>query len=179
MLQFQELTIVKGDRIICKEISLTVGKGTVMLVEGPHASGKSTMLMSILGHKPPKTGRILLDGYDIHQLTKQQRKLFLESTGIVLQDISLRPYDTAEGDVLIKDLSQGEKRSLDLHRALRNEPRLLLLDEPFLGLQGDQKEQCKKMFFDMKRLGKTFLIFTSTPEEFQFLNPEKILTLTS
>lgn len=177
MLQFQELTIVKGDRVICKEINLTVGKGSVMLVEGPHGSGKSTLLMSILGLRPSKSGRILLDGYDIQRLTKQQRKLFLESTGIVLQDNSLRPYDTTKGDLLIKDLSPGEKRSLDLHRALQNEPRLLLLDEPFLGLQGNQKEQFKKIFLDRKRLGKTFFIFTSTPEEFQFLNPEKILTL--
>lgn len=147
-----------------KGVDIEVGKGEIVALIGANGAGKSTLLMSICGNPKPRQGSISLDGTDItgiptHMLVRrglahapEGRRIFPRMTvlenlrmGAVACDPSFFDSDLERVYGLfprLKErseqrggtLSGGEQQMLAIARALMSRPRLLLLDEPSLGL---------------------------------------------
>ena len=202
MLQLQHLTLYRDHQKVCEDLSVNIAKGECLLIEGKTGSGKTTLMECLLGRLKPSHGEVLLDGHDLHLLDRSEQQQFLASTGIVLQDNLLRPHDTLEQSLSqdgvtpenlryvlsllhfedraqrpIRQFSHAEQRKIDLARSLAKRPKLILWDEPFLGLDKASKMDFQRELLALKSSGSTLVIASSSPHEFDFLNPEKIMTL--
>ncbi|HYS33413.1 MAG TPA: ABC transporter ATP-binding protein [Streptosporangiaceae bacterium] len=164
MLSMEGVTTYYGQMRILEGISLRVGAGELVCLLGGNASGKSTTLKTILGSVRPRAGRVLLDGEDVTNrpvpqriakglaIVPENRRLFGQMTvrenlelGAVLrggdkldEDFgrihALFPRLLERRDQLACTLSGGEQQMVAMGRALMSRPRLLLMDEPSMGL---------------------------------------------
>jgi len=164
LLQIEDLRAGYGDLEVLHGIDLEVGEGEVVALIGANGAGKTTTLKAISGVVRSSTGSITFDGRPIHNLRPRQivadglvqvpegRKLFPDSS--VHENLQLGAYrrgraeaDTTIGEVfalfprleersgqIAGTLSGGEQQMLAIGRALMARPRLLMLDEPSLGL---------------------------------------------
>ena len=163
MLEVDNLAASYGAVQALKGVSLHVERGEIVTLIGANGAGKSTLLMSICGDPRARAGRILLDGEDItskptHEIIRsgvaqspEGRRIFprmsvLENLVMGAQAVGhdpgpelprifdlfprLRERQSQRGGTL----SGGEQQMLAIGRALMSRPRLLLLDEPSLGL---------------------------------------------
>jgi ABC-type multidrug transport system ATPase subunit len=202
MLQFKNITVYRGGTAICRDLFLEIGRGTTLIISGKNSSGKSSLISCITTGIKPTSGQILLDHHDLHQLSSREKKLFLESSGIVLQQDSLLPFDSVSSllartqanlkdvsdlltyfglsmtqDRLVQELSTSQKKKLELILSLLKNPKLLIWDEPFMSLDEESKEKMKSKLLQLKTSGTTIVIATNNFDTFNFLNPEKIIKL--
>ncbi|EHL95117.1 ABC transporter, ATP-binding protein [Lentilactobacillus parafarraginis F0439] len=78
---------------VLSDVNFAADKGELILVVGPSGSGKSTFLTIAGGLQTPSSGKVIVEGQDVDQLTKKQRdKLRLNHVGFVLQSYALVPY---------------------------------------------------------------------------------------
>ncbi len=164
LLSLEDVTTYYGQMRILEGISLQVGQGELVCLLGGNASGKSTTLKTILGIVRPRSGRVLLDGQDATgwpvprriakgmAIVPENRRLFGQMTvrenlelGAVLrrgakldEDLqrihALFPRLLERRHQLAGTLSGGEQQMVAMGRALMSRPRLLLMDEPSMGL---------------------------------------------
>jgi branched-chain amino acid transport system ATP-binding protein len=164
LLSVEDLWTGYGPIAVHRGIGLTVEAGEVVTVIGPNGAGKSTLLRVLAGLKRALRGRVTLDGRDIGTLPADQvaraglvlvpegRRIFADIT--VRDNLRLGGYarraaeveeDIAAMEALFPvlaqkraakgaDLSGGQQSMLAIARGLMARPRLLLLDEPSLGL---------------------------------------------
>jgi branched-chain amino acid transport system ATP-binding protein len=164
LLELENVTTYYGQMRILEGISLQVRAGELVCLLGGNASGKSTTLKTILGIVRPRSGRVLLDGVDAGGLgvserigrglaiVPENRRLFGGLT--VLENLelgaTLRRGEDLTADYervytlfprvherlkqLAGTLSGGEQQMVAIGRALMSRPRLLLMDEPSMGL---------------------------------------------
>lgn len=153
----------EGIRAI-KNISFEVGESEIVSIIGANGSGKTTTLNTIAGSKKPDAGKIFFQGQEItgkdsHELVKlgialspEGRQIFFDLT--VQENLEMGGYTVSEEEIkermqfvhslfpILKErsnqpggtLSGGEQQMLALGRALISNPKLLMLDEPSLGL---------------------------------------------
>jgi branched-chain amino acid transport system ATP-binding protein len=163
MLEIQDLHAGYGKISAVRGISLSVRPGSVTLVLGANGAGKTTTLRTVAGLHPPESGEVLLDGEKVtglpaHKMVRkgvvlvpEGRRVFAVLT--VHENLRLGAY-TASGDTkaslsrvhemfpILKQrgsglaglLSGGEQQMLAFGRALMSQPRVMLLDEPSMGL---------------------------------------------
>jgi branched-chain amino acid transport system ATP-binding protein len=152
------------DFMVLNDLSFKARRGAITLLLGPNGAGKSTVLKTLFGLLKPKAGRVLLDGQDITGATQkallargvafvpQGRNLFgqltvwqnLELGGITLgtkttheripQVLDLFPRVKERMHSMASSLSGGEQKQLEVGRALLLAPKVLLIDEPSIGL---------------------------------------------
>lgn len=161
VLRADELRVALGGVEILRGVSLEVGPGEIVGVLGPSGAGKSTLFRALAGELPLSGGRVELGGQDVSRAPLWKRARlglgYVPQTASVLFDLDVgdnlrtfartarAPARAAEQraaevglegrlDVKAKDLSGGERRRLELGRALTGEPRLLLCDEPLSGV---------------------------------------------
>jgi branched-chain amino acid transport system ATP-binding protein len=163
LLRLREVDTYYGEIHILQKVSLEVGKGELVCLLGGNASGKSTTLKTILGLVSPRSGAVEIDGEDVSRrptsyriarglaIVPENRRLFAPMT--VLENLEMGAYLRKGGtsDALervfelfpvLKDrrrqlagtLSGGEQQMVAMGRALMSEPKLLLMDEPSMGL---------------------------------------------
>jgi branched-chain amino acid transport system ATP-binding protein len=164
LLSLEDVTTYYGQMRILEGISLRVGEGELVCLLGGNASGKSTTLKTILGIVRPRAGKVLLGGEDVTRwpvpqriargiaIVPENRRLFGQMTvrenlelGAVLRrgerlddDFdrvhALFPRLYERRNQLAGTLSGGEQQMVAMGRALMSRPRLLLMDEPSMGL---------------------------------------------
>ena len=140
-------------RAVLTDISLSVGKGEVLGLLGPNGAGKTTCFYSIMGLVRPDSGRILLDGVDITRLPMYRRAIL--GLGYLPQETSIFRGMTVEQNMA---LSGGERRRCEIARALAANPSIILLDEPFAGIDPLSISDIRHLVIDLKNRGIGVLI---------------------
>ncbi|MGH7117594.1 MAG: heme ABC exporter ATP-binding protein CcmA [Acetobacteraceae bacterium] len=156
VLQAEKLAAIRGERLIFRDLSFTLGPGDALLVRGPNGAGKSTLLRVLAGLLRPAAGRLLWDGADAlddpplharrlaylgHQdavkagLTGAENLRFagLLSGGSVAEALALTDL-SALAELPVRLYSAGQRRRLALARVALSKAPLWLLDEPTNGL---------------------------------------------
>jgi branched-chain amino acid transport system ATP-binding protein len=163
LLHVDEVNTYYGQIHILQNMSLEVGAGELVCLLGGNASGKSTTLKTILGIVRPRSGRVVFAGEDVTErstshriacgmaIVPENRRVFAPMS--VLENLEMGAYlrkDDLREDFervyglfpvlherraqLAGTLSGGEQQMLAMGRALMSRPRLLLMDEPSMGL---------------------------------------------
>lgn len=154
-------------------VDLEVFQGEAFFLLGANGSGKSTLLRLISGLERSDSGKILLFGRKIERIPKEE--LFGKTVALLPQDVTSlftqnRVCDEIEGEVPSElhplaerhpyDLSGGEQQQLALEKVLQKGPKLLLLDEPTLGLDGKSRKKLTARIRELVKSGLTVLCVT-------------------
>jgi branched-chain amino acid transport system ATP-binding protein len=188
LLSLDNVTTYYAQIRILEGVNLNVGEGELVCLLGGNASGKSTTLKTILGLVRPRAGRVLLDGEDVTEcpvperiargmaIVPENRRLFPEMTvrenlelGAVLQDPgtftedlervhTLFPRLSERRSQLAGTLSGGEQQMVAVGRALMSRPRLLLMDEPSMGLAPALVQQNFRIIKEVHESGVSILM---------------------
>ncbi|ULB10120.1 ABC transporter ATP-binding protein [Cereibacter azotoformans] len=194
-LKVEHLTRAFGGSPVVEDVSLEVAAGQVACLLGPSGCGKSTTLRMIAGVEQPDSGRIWFDGQPVSDgglfLPPEAR-----SVGLMFQDFALFPHLTVAQNVAFglrggreeKDrrvaellervnlagygrkhphqLSGGEQQRVALARALAPRPKVMLMDEPFSGLDNRLRDGIRDTTLEiLKEEGAAVLLVTHEPDE--------------
>ncbi len=194
MLKVENINVYYGKINAVKNVSFEVNDGEVVALIGANGAGKSTMLKTVSGLLHPKTGTITFNGEDIthtepHKLipkglsqVPEGRRIFLQMT--VLENLEMGAF-TRKGsiDADIEDvfkrfprleerkkqvagtLSGGEQQMLAMGRALMSHPKLLMLDEPSMGLAPILVDQIFDIIKELHKAGTTILLVEQNAEK--------------
>jgi branched-chain amino acid transport system ATP-binding protein len=189
LLAIRNVTTMYGNIVALRGVDLDVHAGEIVTLIGANGAGKSTLMMTIFGNPRAAEGRILFEGRDITQMPTHEiarldiaqspegRRIFSRMT--VLENLQMgaavigSAHFDEDLDMIfamfprIKErinqrggtLSGGEQQMLAIARALMSRPRLLLLDEPSLGLAPLVVKQIFDIIADLnERTGLTVLL---------------------
>ena len=183
---------------VVNDLSFTIESGQMFGLLGPNGAGKSTTIRMLTTLTQPTQGRIEIAGYDVvhHSLeVKQNIGVVLQQTSV---DSDLTIWENMElhgrlhhlanpgrqrrinqwleyveladrRDLLVKTLSGGMKRRLQIARALLHQPKILFLDEPTVGLDPQTRRRLWEIIRGLNRQGMTMLLTTHYMEEAEFL----------
>ena len=186
MLKLENVTKYYGDFLAVDNLSFEVKEGEIFGLLGVNGAGKTTTFRMIMGLLEPTSGHITLDGKKIdYSVTDQigflteERSLLVKLTvkeqvlfygtlkGMKEKDILKRLDNLLEKfgvseykDKKIKELSKGNQQKIQFITAIINEPKLLILDEPFSGLDPFNVELFKNEIVEMSKKG-SMIIFSS------------------
>ena len=194
IINIQHLSKSFGDKKVLDDINLYVRRGEFLTLLGPSGCGKTTLLRMIAGFMQPDEGSILLDGKDIAGVPPHERPLNtvfqryalfphldvydniafglkLKKTPEdeidkrvrkVLKLVAMSDYEDRD----VETLSGGQQQRIAIARAIVNQPKVLLLDEPLaaldLKMRKDMQIELKEMH---RKLGITFIYVTHDQEE--------------
>lgn len=174
--------------LIIKGVSVKVKEGEVVGLLGPNGAGKTTSFYLICGILKPDEGKVLLDNKDITNLALYKKaKLgigYLPQESSVFRDLSVEDnlyivaeeyYDKKEQDKIVEDLleqfniepirkrkginlSGGERRRVEIARALIPKPKFLFLDEPFAGVDPVNVKDIKELISFLAKEGIGIII---------------------
>jgi len=205
LLEVERLDVRYGRTHAVKDVSFAVGDDELVTVLGANGAGKTSLLRALQGLAPIAGGRIRFDGADITHLSSPQRlrrrlALVPEARQIVLglsvhENLQMGAYCRSDADVardidaiydrfpnlaarrkmLASVLSGGEQQMLAIGRALLARPRLMMLDEPSLGLSPLLVEQLFALITSLRREGLAILLVSSELPEVMGMADEIIV----
>ena len=180
---------------IISNFSLSVEAGKLTVLVGPSGCGKSTLVNLVAGFDSPDSGEVNMDGARIIEPSHERMVVFQETALIpwqtTIQNVTFGPIMRGEDKKAIEDrgsellnkvglgefkekfpiqLSGGMQRRAELARAMINDPQMMIMDEPFRGLDAMSRELMQEFFvrlFEENR--RTNLFVTSEIDEAIFL----------
>jgi iron(III) transport system ATP-binding protein len=194
-LEVRNLTRSFDGRVVVDDVSLTIPPGQVTCLLGPSGCGKSTTLRMIAGVEMQDRGEIHVDGNlicdTVYRVPAERRRI-----GLMFQDFALFPHLTVADNVAFgltggaaakrarveemldrvnlrrfidawpHELSGGEQQRVALARALAPNPRIMLMDEPFSGLDNRLRDDIRDTTLTiLKDAGTAVLLVTHEPDE--------------
>ncbi|HVT12028.1 MAG TPA: ABC transporter ATP-binding protein [Fimbriimonadaceae bacterium] len=188
MLEISGINVYYGAIHALEDVSIGVEEGEIVAIIGSNGAGKSTLLRTISGLLKPRTGSITFQGKEIashppHEIVQmgishspEGRRIFTNMS--VLENLQLGAYTRKDAGVQedmdevmrrfprlkerIKQnagtLSGGEQQMLAVGRALMSQPKILLLDEPSLGLAPNLAAEIFRIVLDLNKDGVTILL---------------------
>ena len=193
MLKVENINVYYGQIHAIKDVSFEVKEGEIVSLIGANGAGKSTTLKTISGLLRSKTGSVTFCGEDISRAESYKlvskglahvpegRRVFLQMT--VEENLEMGAY-TSKGDVaadlqevyrrfprleerkhqVAGTLSGGEQQMLAMGRAMMSHPKLLILDEPSMGLAPILVQQIFDIIKELHRRGTTILLVEQNAE---------------
>ena len=188
MIQVENITKKYGSFIAVDNINFEIDEGEIVGFLGPNGAGKSTTMNMITGFIEPTSGRIIVDGYDISKKPrKAKRQIWYMPEGVPLySDLTVKEFvtymaelkgvpkkekkdkvqkaieETGLQDVqnkLTRNLSRGYKQRVSMAGALVSNPKVIILDEPTVGLDPKQVTEIRAL---IKELGKEHTVILSS-----------------
>ena len=171
------LTQKYGDHTAVDGINMDIEKGSLTAVLGPNGAGKSTTMRMLTGIRKPSSGDIIyapnttigvvfqssvLDNQltvkeNLMIRTKQYRQVGLKQVEILIHDLGLTQF----AGQLYGTLSGGQKRRVDIARALLNNPDILFLDEPTTGLDIQTRLAIWQLLHDLQQSRQLTIVLTT------------------
>ena len=189
LLEVNNLEVYYGVICALKGISFTVNEGEIVSLIGANGAGKTTMMQSVVGIIPKKSGSVIFDGQDItktpcHKIVQlgmtqvpEGRRIFQELTvyeNLMMGAYTMRDQQKFKADLesiyerfprlaerrnqIAGTLSGGEQQMLAMSRALMSHPKLLMLDEPSMGLAPILVDQIFEIIKELNAAGTTILL---------------------
>lgn len=194
----QNVHKVYNNLAVVNDLSLNIQPGEIFGLLGPNGAGKSTTIRMLTTLTQPTQGDIVVAGYDVVRQpigVKQAIGVVLQQTSV---DIDLTVWENMEfhgrmhhipnprrqqeisrwldyvelsdrRNDLVKTLSGGMKRRLQIARALLHQPEILFLDEPTVGLDPQTRRRMWEIIKGLNKQGMTLLITTHYMEEVEYL----------
>ena len=188
MIELKNVTKKYGNTVAVDNISFKINEGEIVGLLGPNGAGKSTTMNMITGFIEQTEGDIIINGYDMLKKPKKaKREIGYMPEGVPLYtDLTVKEFvtymaelknvnkkerkekinkiieETGLKDVekkLIKNLSRGYKQRVSMAGALVGEPKILILDEPTVGLDPKQITEIRNL---IKSFGKTHTVILSS-----------------
>lgn len=183
---------------VVNDLSFTIQPGEIFGLLGPNGAGKSTTIRMLTTLTRPSQGRIEVAGFDVVRqplLAKQYIGVVLQQISVdgdlsvwenmelhgrlhhlpnpqrqqaIAQWLEYVELDIRRND-LVKTLSGGMKRRLQIARALLHQPKILFLDEPTVGLDPQTRRRLWEIILDLNKQGMTMLLTTHYMEEVEYL----------
>ena len=188
MIEVKNVTKKYGKFVAVDDISFTINEGEIIGLLGPNGAGKSTTMNMLTGFIEQTDGEIIINGYDMLKKPKKAKKeIGYMPEGVPLYtDLTVKEFVTYMSEIknvdrkerkekvqkiieqtglkdvekkLIKNLSRGYKQRVSMAGALVGEPKILILDEPTVGLDPKQITEIRNL---IKELGKTHTVILSS-----------------
>lgn len=188
MIEVKNVTKKYGSLSAVDDISFKINEGEIVGLLGPNGAGKSTTMNMMTGYIEPTEGEILINGYDIVKKSKKAKEqIGYMPEGVPLySDLTVKEFVSYMAELkkvdrkkrkemvdkiinqtglkevekkLTKNLSRGYKQRVSMAGALVGEPKILILDEPTVGLDPKQITEIREL---IKELGKTHTIILSS-----------------
>lgn len=188
MLEISGINVFYGAIHALENVSINVEEGEIVAIIGSNGAGKSTLLRTISGLLRPRSGAVRfqgkeIDGESAHEIVRmgishspEGRRIFTNMS--VLENLQLGAYTRKDAEIesdmqevmrrfprlkeRIKQnagtLSGGEQQMLAVGRALMSRPKILLLDEPSLGLAPNLAAEIFRIVLDLNKDGVTVLL---------------------
>ncbi len=188
LLKVEDLQVYYGSIHAIKGVSFEVNEGEIVTLIGANGAGKSTTLNTVASLLKPRSGKIEFDGHSLvgvpaHKIVShgmalcpEGRRIFLQLT--VQENLEMGAYTRPKGEIAdsiakvydqfprLKErykqvagtLSGGEQQMLAMGRALMSKPKLLMLDEPSMGLAPLLVEQIFSIITELNNSGTTILL---------------------
>ena len=187
-IEVEHLRVVRGGRSVLPDLSCAVAAGTVTGLLGPSGSGKTTLIRAIVGVQQVVSGRIGVLGKPAGSAALRAQVGYVTQAPSVYGDLTVRenlaylavilaasPQSVPEAistvalsdqaDAQVSRLSGGQKARVSLAAALIGGPRLLVLDEPTVGLDPVLREELWSLFHRLAARGTTLLVSSHVMEE--------------
>ena len=193
MIQLENLSKRYGEFKAVDGISLEIDKGEIFGFLGPNGAGKTTTIKMMAGLLKPTSGRIVINGYDIIENPIEAKRItgFIPDRPFIYEKLTgkeflhfigglygirnngfgesvsrlLKLFDLDEwGDELIEGYSHGMKQRLVMSSALIHDPKVIVVDEPMVGLDPKGARLVKEVFRMITSLGTTVFMSTHSLE---------------
>ena len=188
MIEVKNVTKKYGKFVAVDDISFTINDGEIVGLLGPNGAGKSTTMNMLTGFIEQTEGDIIIDGYNMLKKPKKAKKeIGYMPEGVPLySDLTVKEFIAYMAEIknvntkerkekiekiiertglkdvqkkLVKNLSRGYKQRVSMAGALVGEPKILILDEPTVGLDPKQITEIRSL---IKELGKTHTVILSS-----------------
>ena len=190
VIQIEKVSRWYGNVVAVNDVTMTIGPGVTGLL-GPNGAGKSTLITMMAGFLPPSAGTVTLDGRPLHRdpevyreigLVPEREEMYDAVTGwtFVLANARLHGLADPEGaarraiatvemadaqDRDIRTYSKGMKQRIKMATAIVHDPTVLLLDEPFNGMDPRQRLHLMELLHQLGDEGRTILFSSHILEE--------------
>ncbi len=188
MIEVEHLTKKYGDVVAVDDLNFTIKKGQIWGLLGPNAAGKTTTMRILTGFLPATKGKARVAGYDVFENPEAVKKIigYLPENVPLYPEMTVREYLSFVSEIkqipssdrsqavakaieisslqavekrLIKYISRGYRQRVGIAQALIHEPKVLILDEPTIGLDPAQIREIREL---IKSLKESHTIILST-----------------